>query len=314
MIIETDVSIDKLCIRYAYDSSSSQAKSEFKQLQQFKESVLDGSLGAVGKTWSAKKAAITSMALPLESGAKLFVRYGYVHKRTWSWVGFNPSRLSEEDWCRVSACMDLLFTHGMATLWSHGRISRLDIAVDAKHADFNKFLFLDKRLRAAQHQYDADGSTYLGSKDGQKTILAYDKAKELWDRGRFDAGHPWLRVEARLFKPKELAMHGMFDVGNPFSTVLVVDMDALLAVDCSMLDPLRARLANGEPLDHVYWRLPAPVRKEVWGSLQNVRAPWWDSAAIWQKYEAALAWVPNLLGAAMQSVAAGVDVPDQMLA
>lgn len=311
-MVKTDVSIDKLCIRYAYDGSSPQAKSEFKQLQQFKESVQDGSLGAVGKTWYSKKAAITSMALPLASGAKLFVRYGYVHKRTWSWIGFNPSRLSEEDKCRVSACMDLLFTHGTATLWGQGCITRVDIAVDAKQVTFEDCLFLDRRLRTSQHQYDVAGSTYLGSKDGQKTILAYDKAKERWDKAKASVGHPWLRVEARLFKP--MAMHDMFDIGNPFATLLVVDRDALLAIDCKMLDPIRARVAHGEPLDRVYWEFPSLARNEIWGLLQNVRASWWDPKAIWQEYETALAWAPELFGPAMQSIAKAVGGADQLAA
>lgn len=305
-MVETSIGIDKLCIRYDYGGSP-EAESEFIQLQEFKGSVKDGLLGVQGKFWKASKAAITSMKLPLPSGAALIVKYGYVHGRFWAWIEFNPSRLTNDDQCLVSTSMDLLFTHGMSTLWKRARIARLDIAVDAKPVSFGSYLFLDKRLKASQHQYDMVGSTYLGSVDGQKTILAYDKTKERWDKAKMTVDQPWLRVEARLFDPKRWALHEIPDIVNPFSTLLVVDRHELLAIDCKVLKPIRFMVASGESLDKAYWNLPAAARGEIWKRLQSISADWWDPQAVWQKYSSALAWVPQLVGPVVQSIAKVVE-------
>src|SRR5690606_3119330 len=113
---DTDLVIDKVCIRYRYDGSPT-CMDEYKQLHAFKYSALDGSLGKdkKGKVWSSKSAQ-TSVNIPLGHKSALLVKYGYAQKQQWSWIQFNPAKLSDEDLVFVSGCLSMLFAEGASTL------------------------------------------------------------------------------------------------------------------------------------------------------------------------------------------------------
>ena len=201
-VVQPGMVIDKVRIRYRYDGSNA-AKDEYGQVFQFKSSVADGSFGKKGKFWLSSKAALTCMRLPIgEQGGGLFVQFGCVHKKLWSWVEFNPAKLSEDDMLHISACLDTLFNHGALTLLQKGRLARLDIAIDVRQARMQDYFFLDGRLRNIDLEYKAVGSIYLGSEHGKRTLLIYDKAKEQLEKAGIDHGCDWMRIEARICSRK----------------------------------------------------------------------------------------------------------------
>lgn len=292
-VVETDLIIDKVCIRYRYDAPECAA--EYQQLQAFKYSALDGSLGKPGKVWTSK-AALTAINIPLGQKSGLLVKYGYAQKRHWSWIQFNPSKLSGEELAFVSACLSMLFAHGATTLLAKGRLARLDVAIDAQYAQWAQVLILDARLRSSCHAYTHNGSTYLGAKHGKKVINAYDKAKEQFDKTGLVHSNPWLRIESRLRDPNRWAFGEIDTVDNPFLSLLVLDREAVLAAGDPALQGLQAAIHAGVPIDQVFWQLPPPIRKDVWTALQACQAHWWDPQALWTGYPAKLDWIHTLAG------------------
>lgn len=295
-MVETDLVIDKVCIRYRYDGSP-QCVDEYNQLHAFKYSALDGSLGKdkKGKVWTSKSAH-TSVNIPLGQKGALLVKYGYAQKRQWSWVQFNPSKLSDEDLAFVSGCLSMLFAEGASTLLEKGQLARLDVAIDAQCATWSEALFLDARLRSSCHAYTHNGSTYLGAKHGKKTVNAYDKAKEQFDKTGVVHGNDWLRIESRLRDPNRWAFGEIEEVDNPFQSLLVLDRQAVLAAGDPILLGLQAAIHAGVPIDQVFWQLPSPVRKQVWAALQSCQVGWWDPEELWTGYPEKLDWIPPLLG------------------
>jgi hypothetical protein len=295
-MVETDLVIDKVCIRYLYDGSPACVE-EYKQLHAFKYSALDGSLcdAKEVKVWSSKSAQ-TSVNIPLGQKSALLVKYGYAQKRYWSWIQFNPSKLNDEDLAFVSGCLSMLFVEGAATLLGKGQLARLDVAIDAQYAKWSESLFLDARLRSSCHSYTHNGSTYLGAKHGKKTINAYDKGKEQFDKTGVVHGNDWIRIEARVRDPNRWAFGEIDEVDNPFLSMLVLDRQAVLAEADPILQALQAAIHAGVPIDQVFWQLPAPMRKQVWEALHACRADWWDPQAFWAGYPAKLDWRNALLG------------------
>ena len=293
-MVETDLVIDKVCIRYRYDGSPA-CVDEYNQLHSFKYSALDGSLGKKGKVWSSKSTQ-TSVNIPLGHKSGLLVKYGYAQKRHWSWIQFNPAKLNEEDLAFVSVCLSLLFTDGMSTLIQRGQLSRLDVAVDAQHAGWNQCLFLDSRLRSSCHSYAPAGSLYLGAKHGKKRFNVYDKAKEQFDKTGVVHGNDWLRIESRLCDPNRWDFADIDKVSNPFLSLLVIDRPTLMTATNPHLQILQAACDADIPIDQAFWQLPASARKEVWKALQACKADWWDPPALWMGYPAKLDWIGPLIG------------------
>lgn len=301
-MITTSICVDKLCMRYMYDNSQESAL-EYKQLSEFKYSVLDGSLGSKGKVWKPKSGAITCMALPME-GMTLYVRFGFVHGRYWSWIEVNPSRLNFNNGYHLRACLDLLFTYGATTLWHKARLSRVDFAIDAKPAKFQDYLFLDRRLSSSHHQLDLKGTTYLGALGGARSYCAYDKAKQLHEVEGLTVNESRLRLEARIRKPGEHAFNTLFSVPNPFQSLMVVDRKVFLAGGATGLQSLRKRVATGEPLDCIYRQMPAQTKKGVWEQLQESKPSWWEPANIWKDLGGAMGWLQALLPSQQSTAAA----------
>lgn len=295
MNLEASLKVDKVCIRYRYDSSPG-VPAEYDQLFQFKCSVMDGSFGSHGKVWCSKQAPMTSMHLPLGNGGGLLVKYGFVHQKHWSWIEFNPAKLSESDLCDIAGCLTMLFTDGFWTLLEKGSLARIDLALDLHDAEFGDYVFLDKRLRAACHKYDDLGSTYLGSVHGKKSTIVYDKAKEQLDKTGIVHSQPWLRVESRLYDPTKLKLGDIGNLDNPFITLLVVDRQALYASECNAVKSIQIALKQGVPLDQAYRQLPLPARHKAWEVLNSLRPEWWNPDAVWEGYQAKLDWIPVLCG------------------
>lgn len=293
VMVETDLVIDKVCIRYLYDGSPA-CNDEYKQLHGFKYSVLDGSLGKQGTSWSSKWAQ-TVVNMPLEKSA-LVVRYGYVHKRHWSWLQFNPAKMSGDDLALVSACLSMLFTHGASTLLEKGQLARLDVAIDAQYETWSQSLFLDASLRRSCHLALPKQSMYLGVKHGKKTMNIYDKAKEQFDTSGVVHGNDWLRIESRLRDPNRWTFGDIGNVANPFLSLLIIDRPTLMAANDPRLQVLQIACDAGMPIDEVFWQLPTPARKQAWEALQACKAGWWNPKVLWTGYQAKLDWVGALIG------------------
>lgn len=300
-VVETGMVIDKVKVRYRYDASAL-AGNEYKQLHQFKIGALEGCFGKGGKMWLSPKAALTSVYQPIGIEGGLFVRYGCVHKKLWSWIDFNPAKLADDDMLVLRALLETLFTHGALTLIQRGQLARLDVAFDAHHARMQDYLFLDGRLRNIDCEREADGTIYFGSEHGKRKIVVYDKAKEQLEKLGVDVGHDWLRIEAKVRDPGRWDFSDIGQIPNPFEHFLVIEKQVWATTTDPALQALRTSVAAGMPLQNAYGQLPTPLAcKQAWAALQQCRPPWWNPHEIWQGYEQTLGWIGPFLGEYVQA-------------
>ena len=112
--------------------------------------------------------------------------------------------------------------NGWAYFIEHGRITRIDVAVDLPTARMNDFHVLPKQ-GATTKMWKSDGMLQTfqhGIKDGNHTQIYNRKAK------RIAQGSPWagkegVRVERRLIGQK-LTVKGLPNLANPLSSLKLV--------------------------------------------------------------------------------------------
>lgn len=283
------LSIDKVGVRYAYPLTE-QGHEERLQLNAFKKSLIAGDLGNPGQAWASSKHAMTNLSISLKGGSTLSIRYGYCSKRQWSWLTFNPSRLTSIDYAELRAYMDMLFQQGWQTLWDHGDLARLDIACDVQ-ANVEDYLYVDQVLQVE----DNHGTRYLGAMKGARHLRIYDKRKERIEVAGIDLGHPLLRIEATILKPKQHRFGEMLQVHNPFLPVHVIDRERLAASELAALNKIKTGIAQGlTPVGCLAWH-KGGERKAAFEALPAVAPSWWRPSDIWKSYPETFDWVHALL-------------------
>jgi hypothetical protein len=291
--IYSSLVVDKVVARYCFGNDP-KAQDTYKALHAFHYSVLSGDFPIKGKVWKSAKGAHTNISQPLPSGAELHIKFGFAQLRHWAWYSFNPSRMSAEDWMHVYAMFEVLLPDGFKTLWDQARLSRYDIALDFDGVDFKDYCFIDNRLSAGNAIYQELGTTYLGSEKSARSMICYDKAKQLNSANQGPCLGDRLRLEARIQNPKALALKQIADIPNPFSKLAVIDKNQLACSTDPLLQALHKRLVQGLPADVAYFEHDKAQRKALWSALKSISPAWWNAESAWLAYPAAAAWPQQL--------------------
>ena len=289
---EITLSVDFMQLRYVYEGNT--GKSEYNQLYELKSSILSGYMGKTAKCWPSRKGAFTNLSFHFEGGARCFIRYGYCHKKYWSWITFNPAKMGEGDLHELSGHMTGLFEDGFNTVFANSQISRFDLALDAHGAYFDQYVYVEDSLRIEDTSRRAAGTIYLGSEGGPRNFAIYDKRKERQDVAGQVTSAPWLRVEARLCDPKRYRLAELDQVPNPFLHLQVLDRSLL----SKSADPLHKQFQYGLHLGHgpstLLTLYTAAERKALWSSLSALGPSWWSAEGVWELYPSAFSWLAHL--------------------
>lgn len=259
----------------------------------FKYSVLDGSLGTVGKVWPSPKGAMTNIKLTMPGDASLFIRYGYLSKRFWSWISFNPNKMSQQAFTELCGYLSLLFTHGAATLFSLGELRRVDFALDVEE-QFESFMFLDKSLRTENRCFEKRGTTYLGAKGSHRSFAIYDKTKELAEVSGLQHNQSLLRIEARLMNPGKYRLSKLEAIASPFGHLKVMDRSLLDKATHPLLEKFRSGTAFGYSAMSMMSFYSVAERATLWKLFDELAPAWWDQQKIWALYPKAQDWINKL--------------------
>lgn len=188
----------------------------------------------------------------------------------------------------------LLFSHGFSDVWNNARLAKYDIAVDMHGAKFTDYLFVDRRLRTGDGTFQEIGSSYLGSEHGARSLICYDKSKEIKEKGGAYPCDDRLRLEARVSNPEKFALSDIGSIQNPFLNLAVIDRSILAKQGGKLVADFSAAIGAGYPADFAFFNRPKEEREALWADLQALQPPWWTPEDIWGGYADLLGWPVNL--------------------
>lgn len=181
---------------------------------------------------------------------------------------------------------------GFDYLLQHGKVTRIDLAIDTLHEAANEFLYDYPKMRRVEVVHTKSGRTeYLGGKyKSGKRIVIYDRvqaikhsnSKKFYDAYKEPIPEmPILRVEFRL-KPN-LKFKDILEMGNPFDGLGLSLFDKLEKGDDSMWSLFLA-LARFEGAQATLARLPKALKKEYVDRLKQGKVGWWKPKEIWSQF------------------------------
>lgn len=293
--MKTSIVVDKLKIRMAYKCAK--GNSEYQQLNEWKMSVMHGEFGAGGKVWSSKFGPFTNISLPLGSAAKLYLKYGYSQGRHYSWLKFNPAKLDEDAAVSLQGHTHLLFEDGPMSLWNAGIVSEIDVAMDVQGARFSDHILIDPALRASSDAFATNGTSYLGSRQGNRSIRFYDKRKEIVDKGGLDSGVDKMRIEISLRGARSFAFSDIAALPNPFCDLLVIPKFSLVDSKEPCIAAFLAELtSSSESSQATYLKQTKATKKKLRLALKQIAPTWWNPHAEWSKYLGSFGWLVDMIG------------------
>ncbi len=138
---------------------------------------------------------------------------------------FNPRKVGESGLDELRAIVTPLMPDGWEYVIKHGRITRLDVAVDIPNTRPDNFAILPQQALTTK-SWGVNGKLQtfvMGSKKGNQTLLYNKKAK------RLKQGKPWpgkasVRMERRLLNPSPNKLHLLHELTNPFLAAQLIAM------------------------------------------------------------------------------------------
>ncbi|MEF2548336.1 hypothetical protein VQ045_14320 [Aurantimonas sp. E1-2-R+4] len=202
---------------------------------------------------------------------------------------FNPSALGQTGMDVFNGQLKSVMNDGWEYAIEHGKITRLDVAVDLHAVRLDDFLYLAKQGMKKQ-DWSTDGhleNVVYGVSKGNQTLI-YDKEAELIAKGASWEGKTRVRIERRLRNPS-ITLKGLHKLKNPFAgTTLVQNFPPPppggKEWEWSMFeDSVRFR-----GVDKALSLLPKDKKAKYRKHLKACQVTWWDAEVVWNNWPATL--------------------------
>ena len=157
--------------------------------------------------------------------ARVLFQFKYENKKaTRCRFEFNPRKLGESGIDELRAIVVTLMD-GWEYVIKHGRITRIDIAVDIPNARPENYAILPQQgLTSQKWAVNGKLETFvLGTKKGNQTLLYNKKAHRL-SQGKKWLGKAAVRIERRLLNPSPNKLYLLHKLANPFLVAQLVRM------------------------------------------------------------------------------------------
>lgn len=187
--------------------------------------------------------------------------------------------------------------YGLDYLLAHGKVTRVDFAVDIASEEVNEFLFSYPKIQQVEVIRSKSGRTeYLGAKSKTgKRIIIYDRLPAIKGQNakKFYApqqqipepDQPIMRIEMRLY-PQDTAFKDLSVLKNPFESLTVAAFKP--KQDDDPMWNLFLALARFEGAQATLGRLTKHKRTEYTAKLKKGTVGWWKPAHIWDQLPAVL--------------------------
>ena len=244
-----------------------------------------------GKVWSSSKGySLTNASQPLSYG-DLFVRYGYHTKKLRAWYQFNPDKV---DLVELGVHFNLMLSNGFKTLYSTGIATKTEIAIDIDGASYKNYCFIDTVLRTSDCRFQTAGTLYVGSEFGNRSVICYDKRKEMLETTGEDIGHERLRIETQLRGANKFPLSAIAGVENPFRPIVMIDRKKLASSPMSAAAVFRKRLQICQDAQAAFSTLSKSERTATRIALLQLQPSYWNPDKIWKEFPESLHWVDTL--------------------
>jgi len=204
---------------------------------------------------------------------------------------FNPSKLGFDGLKDMHAILSTMMDGGWQLFVNHGRISRVDVAVDLMGVRMTKLMVVPPKAVVSQTWNSSKGKllTYQWGKVKGSYTQIYNKTAEMQARGLPVSGPQVTRFERRLKQPACKSLTKLAELENPFAGfVLTTTMPQAPAGGPPYVWPLFCDSVSVRGLHAALQLLPEHKRPVYKKQFAKAAPDWWDPDAIWAQWPAVL--------------------------
>ena len=204
-------------------------------------------------------------------------------------IEFNPSKLGFDGLKNMHAILSTMMDGGWRLFVNHGRISRLDVAVDLVGVRITKLMIVPPKAVVSQTWNSSKGKieTYQWGKPKGSFTQIYNKTAQMQARGLSVSGPQVTRFERRLKQPPSKSLTMLAELENPFAGfVLTTTVPEAPDDGPSYVWPLFCDSVTVRGLHAALQLLPEHKRPVYKKQFTNAGPDWWDPDAIWAQWPA----------------------------
>lgn len=201
-------------------------------------------------------------------------------------LDFVPADLGYDGMVDLHAVLTGFMDSGWAYLVEHGRITRLDVALDFPHVSMDEFHFLPAQgATSSSWSHSGKLQTYQSGKSNGNCTSIYDRGAKRKAQGKGWQGKVGVRVERRLRNPA-IKLHELPTMANPFASMCMVKKVAEppSATKQTYIWSLFMDAAETIGLATALAKLPVKKRTAFRKHLANHLQPWWDAETSWSEW------------------------------
>ena len=200
---------------------------------------------------------------------------------------FVPVDLGPDGMVELHAALTAVGHNGWNYWFLHGRITRIDVAVDLQGVEMNEFLCLPQQgMTTMQWKVDGQLETYIqGKKTGNQTAI-YSRDKKRLAKKQNWTGAPVVRAERRLRHPPVKSLKDLPGMEQPFKGMdLVTTLNEPPAGEPkTYIWELFKHAATSQSLAVALSLLPPEKRQVYRTHIEAQVQPWWNPAAFWANW------------------------------
>lgn len=201
-------------------------------------------------------------------------------------IEFIPADIGHQGMLELHSVLTSLIPNGWAYFIEHGRITRIDIALDIPTARMEEFHFLPTQ-GATTSVWRSNGKLQTfqhGQPKGNHTQIYNRKAKRI-AQGKSWKGKEGIRIERRL-KGQQLALQALPGLPNPFASMALIERypSQPPTEKKEYVWALFLNAAEYMGIPAALALLPEERRTAYRAHLKTEKLKWWDADAIWKNW------------------------------
>lgn len=205
-------------------------------------------------------------------------------------IEFIPADLGHQGMLELHSILTALVPNGWAYFILHGRITRLDVALDIPTARMDEFHFLPLQ-GATTSVWKSDGKlqTFQHGKPKGSHTQAYNRKAKRIAQGKSWKGKEGIRIERRLIG-QQILLKELPALPNPFASMALIERypSQPPAEAKTYVWSLFLNAAEHMGVPAAMALLPEEKRSTYRAHLKTEKLKWWDVGVIWKNWPVTL--------------------------
>ena len=204
---------------------------------------------------------------------------------------FVPVDLGPQGVSELDAYLSANVPDGWEFFMLHGKVTRIDVAVDLLDLTMDDFHYLHPQgITAKEWRLDGSLGTFQVGKEQGKRTRVYDRGAKRKAYNSDPTGKTGVRIERVLMKQKKLTMANLVELPNPLTDFTLVERcpGPPRGEKKSYIWDLFMSAANQVSLTQALALLPIEKRTLYRKHLKKHVQPWWNPKESWKHWPAML--------------------------